>query len=91
MPIPNHPEVLVYTTRACGYCMAAKSLLREKGVEFREIDVTGDDDQRDELVRKSGQRTVPQIFIGTRHIGGFEDLVALEQRGELNPLLGLDG
>ena len=89
LPTKDRPEVVIYTTRVCGYCQAAKSLLRGKGVDFREIDVSGDDVQRDELVRRTGQRTVPQIFIGTRHVGGFEDLSALDQRGELDPLLGL--
>ncbi len=91
MPGTDRPEVLVYTTRQCGYCMAAKSLLRAKGIEFREIDVSGDEDRRDELVRRTGQRTIPQIFIGDRHIGGFEDLAALDQRGELDSLLGHGG
>jgi glutaredoxin 3 len=80
-------EVLVYTTQVCGYCVAAKELLRRKGVAFREIDVTGDDAKRRWLVETTGQRTVPQIFIGGRPYGGFTDVRALDQRGELDSLL----
>ena len=75
----------------CAYCTAAKSLLREKGVSFREIDISGDDVERDDLVQRTGQRTVPQIFIGTQHVGGFDDLSALDQQGKLDALLGIAG
>ena len=85
------PEVVVYTAPACGYCMAAKSLLREKGVSFREIDISEEDGQREDMIRRSGRRTVPQIFIGSRHVGGYEDLLALNQQGQLNTLLGISG
>jgi len=88
-PAAELPEVLVYTTRVCAYCHAAKTLLREKRAGFREIDISGDDVQRDDLVRRTGQRTVPQIFIGDRHIGGFEELADLDRRGELDALLGV--
>ena len=84
------PEVLVYVKPLCPYCVAAKALLREKGVGFREIDVSGDDALREDLVRRTGRRTVPQIFIGARHVGGFDDLSALDQQGALDPLLGID-
>lgn len=88
-PPNNGPEVLVYTKPFCAYCVAAKSLLREKGVSFREIDIARDDTARDDLVRRTGRRTLPQIFIGTQHLGGFDDLSALDQQGKLDPLLGL--
>ncbi len=82
------PSVTIYTTPFCGYCDAAKRLLRKKGVDFQEIDVSRDSAQRTEMTRRSGGRwTVPQIFIGTHHVGGCDDLYALEARGELDALL----
>ncbi len=82
--------VRVYTTRICGYCFAAKRLLSKKGVSFEEIDVSDDPDQRRWLVETSGQRTVPQIFVGDRSIGGFTELRALDRSGELDALLAAD-
>jgi glutaredoxin 3 len=77
------PEVTVYTTRICPYCFAAKRLLGERGIAYREIDVTGDDDKRAWLVQATKRRTVPQIFIGDAPIGGFDELAALDRSGEL--------
>ena len=75
-------EVLVYTTRICSYCHAAKKFLASKNVPFKEIDVTGDDAMRDKLVTLSGGReTVPQIFVDGKSIGGYDDLVAYYQSG----------
>lgn len=79
--------ILVYTSPFCGYCSAAKRLLKAKGARFVELDVLFHPDRRDEMVARSGRHTVPQIFIGDRHIGGFDDLSALDGRGELDPLL----
>lgn len=80
--------VRVYTTSYCGYCVRAKDLLTRKGVPFQEIDVTEDDDERTRLVEASGgQRTVPQIFIGDTHVGGYTDLAKLESEGRLQALL----
>lgn len=80
--------VTIYVTDYCTYCERAKALLRKKEVPFEEIDVTHDDALRMELVKKSGGRkTVPQIFIGDHHVGGYDDLAALEQKGELDALL----
>jgi len=79
--------VKIYTTTYCGYCARAKDFLRRKGVAFDEVDVTGDDAQREMLVEKTGRRTVPQIFIGDEPIGGYTDMVALEQQGQLDPKL----
>jgi glutaredoxin 3 len=84
----DSPDVLVYVKPFCPYCVAAKSLLREKGVSYREIDISRDDAEREDMIRRTGRRTVPQIFIGTRHVGGFDDLSALDQQGQLDPLLG---
>jgi len=82
------PKVRIYTTPFCPYCSRAKSLLRQKGIEFEEIDVYMDPGARDEMVEKSGGgRTVPQIFIGDRSIGGCDELHELDEAGELDPLL----
>ena len=81
----NH--VTVYSSPFCGYCGAAKRLLDRKGVPYVEIDVMFDADRRTEMVARSGRQTVPQVFIGDRHIGGFDDLYALNKRGELDKLL----
>ncbi len=80
--------VEVYTQAFCGYCSAAKSLLSKKGVAFREIDVTLKPGERRAMAeRANGQRTTPQIFIGETHVGGCDDLFALEQAGKLDSLL----
>ena len=75
-------EVLVYTTKVCPYCVQAKQFLDKKGVVFQEIRVDQDPEQLKEMMQKSGQRTVPQIFIGDRSVGGFTDLMALNESGE---------
>jgi glutaredoxin 3 len=81
-------KVVIYTTQYCGYCRMAKRLLDQKGVHFEEIDVTGDWAARDRLVEKAGGRmTVPQIWIGDTHVGGFDELYALERAGNLDGLL----
>jgi glutaredoxin 3 len=82
------PPVTIYTTAYCPYCHAAKALLNKKGVAFSEIDVSYDPDERKRMtVRANGRRTVPQIFIGQSHVGGFDDLYDLDRRGGLDPLL----
>ena len=81
--------VKMFTTLVCPYCVRAKALLKQRGVEqIEEIRVDLDPDQRDHMVNLTGRRTVPQIFIGDTHVGGCDDLVALDQRGGLLPLLG---
>lgn len=79
--------VVVYSSPFCGYCAAAKRLLADKGVEFTEIDVIAEPDRRKEMTERSGRRTVPQIFIGATHVGGFDDLRALDESGRLDSLL----
>lgn len=80
--------VTLYTSPLCGYCAAAKRLLSGKGVSFQEIDVSRDQNRRAEMTQRSnGGRTVPQIFIGDTHIGGFDDMNALERAGKLDALL----
>ena len=81
-------QVEIYTSPLCGYCHAAKRLLTGKGVSFAEIDVSRDPARRQEMMsRASGRHTVPQIFIGDTHVGGYDDLSALERSGKLDPLL----
>ena len=80
--------VEIYTSPLCGYCHAAKRLLSHKGVSFTEIDVVRNPDRRPEMVqRANGGRTVPQIFIGGQHVGGCDDIYALDSAGKLDPLL----
>jgi glutaredoxin 3 len=80
--------VRMYTTPICPYCVRAKSLFRKKGVEVEEVDVLMDVDAREEMKTKSGgARSVPQIFIGDTHVGGCDELYALEKEGKLDPLL----
>jgi glutaredoxin 3 len=86
------PPVQIYTTRFCPYCVAAKTLLKRKGVAYDEIDVGSAMDRREEMVqRANGRMTVPQIFIGDIHVGGNDDLQALERAGKLDSLLTSEG
>lgn len=81
--------VRMYTTQVCPYCQRAKALLKQRGVtQIEEIRVDLDPGQRDHMIATTGRRTVPQIFIGEVHVGGCDDLIALDQRGALLPLLG---
>ena len=80
-------KVVMYTTQSCPYCVRAKALLRHKGVAFDEIDVSTDDVLREKMVEASGRRTVPQIFINDAPIGGFDELRALDEQGDLDRLL----
>lgn len=80
-------KVIVYTTATCPYCKLAKDLLTERHIAFEEIRVDIDDQQREEMMRKSQRRTVPQIFINDQPIGGYDDLAALAKSGKLNDLL----
>ncbi len=81
-------KVEIYTTKVCPYCVRAKNLLNAKDVDFAEHDLTGDDAGREALLKRSnGMRTVPQIFINDRHIGGCDNLYELEEKGELDALL----
>jgi glutaredoxin 3 len=84
-----HAEIVMYSTGWCPYCDRARGLLERKGVAFSEIKVDEDPAQRDVMLKRSGgRRTVPQIFIGDRLVGGFDDLYALDKAGELDKLLG---
>src|SRR5579864_3013972 len=83
-------KVEIYSTMWCGFCARARALLEKKGVAFEDIDVDTDTSRRDEMIKRSGGRmTVPQIFIDGAHVGGSDDLAALERAGKLDALLGL--
>ena len=79
--------VVLYGTRFCPYCVASRRFLQAKGIEFEDIATDGDRELRQEIAERSGQHTVPQIWFGEHHVGGFTDMQALEQRGELEALL----
>jgi len=84
-----HPEIVMYSGGWCPYCQRARALLERKGLAFREIKVDEDPADREAmLARSGGRRTVPQIFIGDHHVGGFDELYALDKAGELDKLLG---
>ena len=81
-------KITVYSTQSCPYCVRAKGLLSAKGYAYEEIDVSHDEALREEMVKKAGgRRTVPQIFVGGTHVGGFDDLNALDRQGKLQPLV----
>jgi glutaredoxin 3 len=80
-------DVIVYTRQFCGYCASAKALLDKKGVSYVEHDATGKPELREEMISKSGRNTFPQIFIDGQHVGGCDDLYALDRAGKLDPLL----
>ncbi|MBB4305574.1 glutaredoxin 3 [Rhodobium orientis] len=82
------PEIVIYTRKFCGYCSSAKRLLGEKGAKFTEIDATFDPSKRQEMIKRAnGGSTFPQIFIGDVHVGGCDELYALDRQGKLDPLL----
>jgi glutaredoxin 3 len=86
------PVIEIYTTRYCPYCHAAKALLKRKGAAYTEIDVSGDWEQREAMIeRANGRMTVPQIFIGSTHVGGCDELHELDEAGKLDPLLAGEG
>ena len=81
-------KVVIYTGPNCNYCSAAKHLLSKKKISYEEIDIGNDDKKREEMLKKSnGTKTVPQIFIGEKHVGGYVELKTLENKGELDTLL----
>ena len=82
------PKVEMYTKAFCPFCVRAEALLKDKGVEFIKIPAAMDRDKRKEMNERSGRNTFPQIFIDNKHIGGCDDIFALERAGKLDPLLG---
>ena len=85
------PDILMYVRETCPYCHRARGLLRAKGARWTEVDIDLEPTRRAEMIEKSGRNTVPQIFIGPLHVGGSDDLDALDQGGQLDPLLGEAG
>jgi len=82
------PKVLMYSTAVCPYCVRAEQLLRSKGVgDIEKIRIDLEPVRKDEMIQRTGRRTVPQIYIGDTHVGGFDDLAALDRAGKLEPLL----
>jgi glutaredoxin 3 len=81
------PEILIYTSNLCPYCIMAKRLLDKKGARYTELNVDSQPGLREEMMRKTRRRTVPQIYIGEHHVGGFDDLYALEQQKKLDAML----
>lgn len=80
-------DITIYTRALCGYCSAAKALLDRKKVDYDEIDATFSSEKRSEMARRSGRTTFPQIFVGSHHVGGFDDMNALERAGKFDSLL----
>ena len=80
-------DVVIYTSAFCGYCSAAKNILQRKGARFREVRIDQIAGEREKMMELSGRRTVPQIFIGDQHVGGHDDLVALDRAGKLDAML----
>jgi glutaredoxin 3 len=80
-------KVQIYTTQWCPYCHAAKSLLADKGVAYEEVNAEDPEVRMQMVERANGRRTVPQIFVGETHVGGYDDMAALDRRGQLDPLL----
>ena len=86
----NGPKIVMYATSWCGYCARARQLLSAKGQEWEEIDIDAQAGRREEMIERAGRTSVPQIWIGERHVGGYDDLAALEAARELDPLLAGD-
>jgi glutaredoxin 3 len=83
------PKILIYGSETCNYCTAARMLLKKKGADYEDVLVSRDPERREEMLRRSGSRSVPQIFIDDRVIGGFDELYALDESGQLDSLLGI--
>jgi len=81
-------KVLMYSTGVCPFCLMAERLLKSKGVEIEKVRVDLEPERRQEMMQRTGRRTVPQIYVGERHVGGYDDLAALDRAGGLDPLLG---
>lgn len=84
------PEITLYTSAMCGYCVAAKNFLKSKGLHWNEIRIDTDPTGRERMVARARRTTVPQIFIGETHVGGYDDMMALHRAGKLEPLLAGD-
>ncbi len=86
---PDRPQVRMYATAFCPYCVRARRLLARKGIPWEEISIDGDRARFQQMIQLANRTTVPQIFIGNTHVGGYDDMAALDRAGKLDPLLGL--
>jgi glutaredoxin 3 len=84
---PSDPQITLYTSAVCGYCMAAKNFLKSRGLGWNEVRIDTDPAEREKMVALARRTSVPQIFIGDTHVGGYDDLMALHRAGKLEPLL----
>ena len=82
----NQPQILIYSTAVCPYCVAAKNFLKSRGLEWTEIRIDTDRAQREYMIARTKRTSVPQIFIGDTHVGGYDDMMALHRAGKLEPL-----
>lgn len=87
IPTMSSPEITLYTTQVCPYCVAAKNFLKSKGLEWREVRVDLDPAEREKMVALAKRTSVPQIFVGETHVGGYDDMMALHRAGKFEPLL----
>jgi glutaredoxin 3 len=87
----THPIITMYTSAVCGYCVAAKNFLRSKGLSWEEIRVDARPEERTRMVARTGRTSVPQIFVGDTHVGGYDDMMALHRAGGFEPLLVGEG
>ncbi len=91
MNTPSSPQITMYTTAICPYCVAAKNFLKSKGLDWAEVRVDTDPAERERMIARSGRTSVPQIFVGEVHVGGFDDMMALHRAGKFEPLLAGEG
>jgi len=87
---PTAPPITLYTSAVCGYCVAAKNFLRSRGLAWQEVRIDTDPAEREKMVSRTHRTSVPQIFIGDTHVGGYDDMMALHRAGKLEPLLSGD-
>ena len=85
--VAGAPEITLYTTAICPYCVAAKNFLKSKGQVWTEVRIDLDFEQRQKMIAKANRTSVPQIFVGETHVGGYDDMIALHRAGKLEPLL----
>lgn len=90
MSASSAPEITLYTSAVCGYCVAAKNFLKSKGLSWNEVRIDTDPVQREKMLALARRTSVPQIFIGNTHVGGYDELMALHRAGKLEPLLAGD-
>lgn len=88
---PDAPEITLYTSAVCGYCVAAKNFLKSRGLQWREVRIDTDPAERQRMMALAKRTSVPQIFVGETHVGGYDDLIALHRAGELDALLAGEG